>query len=487
MIAIALLLVPVLAAAISILARGAAWGPRASLVGHVATAALAATLAASVLAGGPLSAADGWLRADALAALLALLISVMALLTSWYGHDYLTLVRSLEPPDARWEAGRYEAIVHVLVATMLLAALTDDLALLWIALEGSLLAATVLVGYYRRPGAIEAAWKFLLLGSIGVSLALLATVLLHHAGARALGAGSESLRWSMLMANAASLDAHFVRMAFLFALVGYGAMAGLAPMHSGMPDAHAQAPAPSAALIATALSAVILVALFRFHAIAAASVGPAWSSGLLTLFGALSIAVAVPFLLVQGEFKRLLAWSSLAHIGFVTLAIGFGSPLAGLAGLLHLVVGSFARGLAFLVGGSLLHATGSRRMDHAAGILVASPSLGLLLLVAAIGLVGLPPAGTFVSQWLALTGGLITDRGTAAILSIVALALAFLGISFHVLRMLLGVSLAGFRDRLPRRSHLPMAVLAAFVLILGVWLPSPVRALLDQAARVIRP
>lgn len=482
-----IVVLPLLAAAAALAARGAAWGTRVSLTGHAVSAVGALVLAGSVLAGGPIVAAGGWLRADALAALLVVLVSVMALMSAWYGHDYMALVRTSEPHDARWEEGRYEALVHGLVATLLLAALTDDLALMWIALEGATLCSALLVGYYRRPGALEAAWKYLILGSVGIALALFATVLLHHAGARVMGEGGESLRWSLLMGHAGALDQRFVRLAFLFALVGYGAKAGLAPMHNWIPDAYSQAPAPAAALLATALSAVTLSALLRFHAVAVASVGLAWSSGLLALFGALSMIVAVPFLLVQGEFKRLLAWSSLEHLGFVTLAIGFGSPLAVFAGLLHLLLQSFAKGLAFLVAGSLLRATGSRRMDHASGVLAASPRLGVMLLVAALGLTGLPPAATFVSEWLALAGGFATGRSAAAIVALVALVLAFLGVTFHVSLMLLGTPREGFADPLPRRTYAPLAVLAGLTLVLGLWLPSPLRALVEQASRVLLP
>src|SRR5262249_44611977 len=179
----------------------------------------------------------------------------------------------------------------------------------------------------------------------------------------------------------------------------------LAPMHSWVPDAYSRAPAPATALLATALSAASLSALLRFFAIARAALGPEWPERLLALFGALSMLLAVPFLLVPGEYKRLLAWSSVKHSGLVVLAVGLGTPLALFGGLLHLLVQSLAKSLAFLVGGTLLRTTGSRRLDHWSGILAADRGLGTLLLVAGAGVAGLPPAGTFVSEWLSLAGG----------------------------------------------------------------------------------
>jgi hydrogenase-4 component F len=327
----------------------------------------------------------------------------------------------------------------------------------------------------------------LMLCSVGIALALLGTVLLHHASARVLGEGAAALRWSAVQARAAELDPRIVQLAFVFALVGYGAKAGLAPMHGWMPDAYAQAPAPAAALLATAFTAVTLHALLRFHAIAVGTLGGDWSSHLLTGFGVLSLVVAVPLLVLQGETKRLLAWSSLEHTGLVVLAVGLGSPLAVFAGLLHLVTQSLAKALAFLLAGTLLRATGSRRMDHATGLLRAHPPTALLLLVAGAGLVGMPPAATAVSEWLTLAGGLATPRRAAAWIALAALTVAFLGLAFHFARMLMGAPVRPFEDALPGRARLPLAALAAVLVLLGVWLPSPLRALVEQAARVVRP
>lgn len=484
-----LLLVAPVGGIVCLLLGRSAWTARVLIAACTLVLAFAIALAVRVVAvgGGPFTAAGGWLHADALAALVALIVGGIALPCAWYGTHYMPFVGRRDETDAHWAPGRYEALLLGLLACMLLATVANNLGLMWIAIEGGTLASALLVGYYRRPGAVEAAWKYLVLCSVGISLALLATVLLFYSGGQVFGERGSGLLWTHLRDAATQLDPRFVKLAFLFALAGYGAKAGLAPMHSWLPDAYSQAPTPVAALMSTALLATSLSALLRFFAVTAASTGAAWPGGLFAAFGALSMVLAVPFLLVQGEYKRLLAYSSIEHAGLVTLAIGFGTPLAAFGGLFHLLVQSFAKALAFLLAGTLGRGAHSRRLDHFTGVLEASPALGTLLLVAGLGLVGLPPAGTFVSEWLSLAGGFASGQGTAARVALVALVTVFLGLTFHWSRMVLGRPKEGFADPLPAGSHAPMWLLAGALVLLGVFLPAPVRALLEQASHVVLP
>lgn len=484
---LSLVLVPLLAAGICLVLRGRAGTTRVTLIALGTLLTLTLVLAARVLAGGDLQAGGGWLHADGLSVLVACIIAGVALPCAAYGADYMRHVQQQDHADARWAPGRYEALTLALIACMMLSAIADNLGLLWIAIEGSTLTSALLVGYYRRPGSVEAGWKYLILCSVGISLALFATVLLFYSGAAVFGEQGSTLRWTTLREVAAQLDPRFVKLAFLFALVGYGTKAGLAPMHSWLPDAYSQAPTPAAALMSTALLTTSLAALLRFHAIAVAGVGPDWSGALLTGFGVLSIVVAVPFMLVQGEYKRLLAYSSLEHAGLVALAVGLGTPLALFAGLLHLLVQSLVKALAFLLGGSLLQASGSRRMDHYAGLLDADPRLGTLVVVAGLGLAGLPPLGTFASEWMTLAGGFASRHAGAAIVALIGLTLVFIALAYHFSHIVLGRAREGFVDALPARTRVPMALLAASAILLGVWLPTPVRDLIEHAMRSIRP
>jgi hydrogenase-4 component F len=461
------------------------WSARISITGAALVLALALALAARVLAGGPIVAARGWLHADALGVLLASVTGAVGLAAAWYARSYMA--QEEEGHDASgWASGRYDALFHLLLGSLIVAALANNLGLMWVGIEASTLSSALLVGYYRRPGAVEAGWKYLILCSVGITLALFATVLLYYSGIGHFAARSVGLQWTALRDVAPSLEPRFVRLAFLFALVGYGTKAGLAPMHTWLPDAHSQAPTPVSALLSAALLATALGALLRFHALAVRCVGPGFSEGLLVTFGLLSMAVAVPFLLIQSDYKRLLAYSSVEHTGFVALAVGLGSPLALFGGLFHLITHALGKSLAFLVGGSLKSAMGTARMDRWSGVVESSRPLGALFVAAGVALAGLPPAALFLSEWMVLIGGLQARKGAAAVAALALLAVVFAALAFHWTRMALGRPRSDFRDRLPAGSRRPLWLLAAALLVFGVWLPSPVHQLLAQAAAVIK-
>lgn len=482
-----LLLTPVLAGLACLALRRSAAMPRVALSGACVTLIAALVFAWRVVSGGPFMTAHGWLHGDGLAALVAIVCAIATLAVTVYGRAYMAVLPGLEPGDAGWAPGRWEAIVFGLSACTLLSAVSNNLGLLWVALEGATLASAVLVGYYRRADALEAAWKYLVLCSVGVALALFATVLLYYSSVELFGERGVGLQWTALRSVAQHLEPRFVKLAFLFALVGYGTKIGLAPMHSWVPDAYSRSPAPASAMLSTALSAASVAALLRFFSIARSALGPPWPEHLLALFGAFSMLLSVPFLLTQGEYKRLLAWSGVKHTGFIVLAVGLGTPLALFGGLLHLLVQSFAKGLAFMLGGTLLRASGSRRMDQCTGVLAADRGLGVLLLVAGAGVMGLPPSGTFVSEWLSLAGGFAGPRPVFAILALAALVTGFLGLVFHWSRMLMGPPREGFQDALPRRARVPLWALATLLVTFGLWLPAPVRALIERAMESIRP
>jgi hydrogenase-4 component F len=195
--------------------------------------------------------------------------------------------------------------------------------------------------------------------------------------------------------------------------------------------------------------------------------------------------IALPFILVQGEYKRLLAYSSIEHTGFITLAIGLGTPLAVFGGMLHLLMQSLAKTLAFLAGGTIGRAAGSRRMDHWSGVLAASPALGTLFVGAGLGLAGLPPTGTFVSEWLALAGGFAGPRTGYAVVALVTFAMVFAGLAFHWTRVALGHKRQRWNDPIAPVSRVPLWILLGLLVLFGLWLPAPVRALVEQAAKVV--
>jgi hydrogenase-4 component F len=449
-----------------------------------------------VFAGGPVRAFDGLVALDALGAyMLALVLVVTGIAVAGSpGH----VAHELESGAfRRRDPARYYALLAWFAAGLAAVPLLDSLGLVWVAIEATTIVSALLVGFTRTPQAIEAAWKYLILGSIGIGFALLGTLLLYASSVGVLGETSDALAWTRLIGIAPGLDPAFVRLGFIFALAGYGTKAGLAPFHTWLPDAHSQAPSPVSAMLSGAALAVSLYALARFHLVAVGTLGPAYSSTLLVVFGLLSLAVALPFIVAQGDLKRLLAYSSIEHLGLATMALGFGGQLALLGFTLHLASHGLAKATIFLAAGRLVAERGSRRIGRLAGSLARSPLEGGALVVAALVLAGLPPSGVFVAELAVLFGGVSRGWGAAAAAAAVILALAVAGLLFHVVRVATGP--AGPRGDAdhgagapPSSSSSPsagrvvlLALPLALVVVAGLWTPSPLRAALDQVVLVL--
>jgi hydrogenase-4 component F len=473
----------------------AAWfgGPR--LAPWVALASLgpatASGLALALLtfANGPLRAFDGLVALDAFGAYILVLVLVVAAIALAGSPAHLAReahAGGLRPRDV----GRYYALFLWFAAGLAAVPLVDNLGLVWVGIEATTIVSALLVGFNRTPGAIEAAWKYLILGSIGIGFALLGTLLVYASSVGVLGETSDALTWTRLVAIAPRLDPAFVRLAFIFALAGYGTKAGLAPFHAWLPDAHSQAPSPISAMLSGAALAVSLYALARFHLIATGTLGAGFSSTLLVIFGLLSLAVALPFIVAQSDLKRLLAYSSIEHMGLAVLALGFGGRLALLGLTLHLACHGLAKSTAFLAAGQLVAERGSRRIGRLGGSLARSPADGRALVVAALVLAGLPPSGIFVAELAILFGGVATGWWLASALAALILALAVAGLLFHVVRIAVGpLQPRPDGSPSPRRASpahvLLLSVPLTAVVAAGLWTPSPVAAAFAQVVRVL--
>jgi hydrogenase-4 component F len=472
-------------------ARRAPWLAAAGLGTSIVAGIVLAVL---VFASGPIRAFDGLVAIDAFGAYMLVLVLVVAGIAlagspAHIAHEMHT--GGLRPHDA----GRYYALLVWFAAGLAAVPLLDNLGLVWVGIEATTIVSALLVGFSRTPQAIEAAWKYLILGSIGIGFALLGTLLVYASSVGVLGEGvlgetHDALAWTRLVSIAPALDPAFVRLAFIFALAGYGTKAGLAPFHTWLPDAHSQAPSPISAMLSGAALAVSLYALARFHLIATGTLGPAFSSTLLVVFGLFSLAVALPFIVAQSDLKRLLAYSSIEHLGLAALALGFGGHLALLGFTLHLASHGLAKSTAFLSAGQLVAERGTRRIGRLGGSLARSPADGRALLVAALVLAGLPPSGIFVAELAILFGGVAMGWGLAAGLAALILALAVAGLLFHVVRIAVGP--AGRRVESGPASPRPsvahaflLTVPLTVVVVAGLWTPSPLAAAFDQVVRVL--
>jgi hydrogenase-4 component F len=473
-------------------------------IAAIAVLAPAAGLAVVALGGTSITAFDGMVAVDAFGGMTLLVVTMVGLIALAGSPAFLRHADHEGRLDRRGR-GRYWALLLWFVGALLAVPLLDNLGLVWVAIEAATIVAAMLVGFSRTPAAIEAAWKSLILGSVGIGFALLGTVLAYASSVSVLGATSDALAWTRLDAVASQLDPGLMRLAFIFVLVGYGTKTGLVPFHTWLPDAHSQAPSPVSALLSGAALVVSLYALARFQTITAGAVGTDLPATILVAFGLLSLAVALPFIVAQNDLKRLLAYSSIEHMGLAALALGFGGTLA-LGGLtLHLLAHGLTKGSLFLSGGGLVEAGRSRQILRLGGSIGRTPVDGWAFLAGALLLCGLPPSALFVSELAIVLGGFQQGWGYAAGLAALLLGLTATGFLFHVARVSWGrpvrdaggemVDALGKDAEAPaERSHgaqrrgawvLIVSAPLLIVAVLGVWTPAPLSAAITRVVAVL--
>src|SRR3954466_6856348 len=297
----------------------------------------------------------------------------------------------------------YHSMFQVFGFTMLLALLTNNIGILWVAMEAATLATVLLVSLYRTPASLEAAWKYFILCGVGIAQALFGTILLYFAAEKVLGAGGNALLWTELNQVKASLEPTVLALAFVFLLVGYGTKVGLVPLHNWLPDAHAEGPTPVSAVLSGLLLNVALYAVVRCKVLVDGALPHAFAKNLMIGFGLLSVVVAALLLSRQKDIKRLFAYSSIEHMGIVTFAFGMGGMVANFAALLHMTVHSLTKSAIFFTVGHATQKTGTQVMDDIRGLITISPMLGWGLVLATLAILGMPPFGVFTSEFMVLT------------------------------------------------------------------------------------
>jgi hydrogenase-4 component F len=483
------LLVPVLTALAGVL-PAPRWVKEVNLVGGLAvTLVLAVGTAGDFLAGSTPSAFGEALRVDGLSALVLVLSALVGLLSGAYSVGYLRRndARGLVSP---WRRREFDALVPLYVFAMLLVTVSNNLGILWIAVELTTLVSVFLVAFHNRDTSLEAAWKFLVLGSLGLAFALLGTVLLFASGRGVLGEGMSALHWTRLVAAADELHPFTLKLGVVFALVGYGTKAGLAPMHTWKPDAYREAPSPTGLLMAVGMLNGAVYCLLRVHLIAKAALGPEFSGGLLLVLGLLSVAVATPFILIQWNLKRLLAYSSVEHVGIMALAVGLGAEAATFGALLHMTYHTLAKPLSFFAAGTLAQLHGSSDFDAIGpGTLGRAPVASSLFVLAVVIITGSPPFGIFFSEMTILKAGFTGPHTLATSVFLGCLVLLFCGFFYQVGRLVLGAQPAtqGPLSE-PERFDVGSAVtLGAAALAVGsaFYLPPAMLDLIHAAVRVV--
>lgn len=482
---IALLAVPFAAA----LACLVLWSPRTVLVVLAASGMLVAALAGLagwlVFTGGPLFAAASWLFLDALSAYNLLVLVVVYLLCTVYAFGYFAHASAAADWN-RAKARQFGALWAGALAAMILVLLSNNLGILWVGIEATTVLTAFLICLHVSSESLEAMWKYLLICSVGVGLAFLGTLLVARSAVPLGLDPAEALLWTSLREHAATLDPTTVKAGFLFVLVGYGTKAGLAPMHNWLPDAHSQAPAPVSALFSGFMLNAALYCLMRYLPLVEGATGQVgWGRDLLVLFGLASILVAAAFILLQNDVKRLLAYSSVEHLGIVTLGLGLGG-LGTFAALFHTANHSLAKTLAFSSAGRLGQAYGSHDLGVLRGTLRARPLWGLGLFGGLLALIGLAPFAVFMSELQIARAAVASGSIVTLVLFLAGLGAVFVGALRYALSMAWGHSDEAPPPERPRAVEALLVLAPLLVLLgLGLWMPVPFQAVLEQAAAVI--
>ena len=381
---------------------------------------------------------------------------------SYIGHE-LEIGR-VTPANLRF----YHAMYQMMMFGMNLALLSNNIGLMWVAIELATLTTVLMVGLYRTHEALEAAWKYFILGSVGIALALFGTILVYVAAQPVLGEGMPSMVWSNLLKEAARFDPAMLNVAFVFLLVGYGTKVGLAPFHAWLPDAHAEGPTPISAVLSGLLLNVALYAVLRFKLLMAANEAAVAPGPLMIALGLLSLVFAAFMLYRRRDIKRLFAYSSIEHMGIIVFAFGIGGPLANFAGLLHMVMHSLTKSAIFFAVGNVTQIKGTQKLAEIRGLTQSHPALGWGLVLAVLSIAGLPPSGVFMSEFLVVTTS-FARMPLLALILVFGLLLAFGALLMRLTEVAFGTPTG--QNAPMHGSLMPLWLHLALVYLIGLHMP----------------
>jgi len=426
-------------------------------------------------------APGAYLLVDEFSTIFLVLINFVSFTTSVFSATYV----AHEVETGRVTPGflrLYHALYQALTLAFNLALLSNNIGIMWVAIELATLTTVVMVGIYRTHAAVEAAWKYFLLASVGIALALFGTILVYMAAEPVMGAGLNAMIWTDLVSHAASLEPAMLNLAFVFLLLGYGTKIGLFPLHAWLPDAHAEGPTPITAVLSGLLLNVALYALLRCKMLMAGDPGALAPGPLMILMGLVSLLFGAFMLYRRRDIKRLFAYSSIEHMGLITFAFGLGGPLANFAGLLHMVLHSLTKSAIFFAVGDISQVKGTQKIAEMGGLTQTNPLIGWGLVVGGAAIAGLPPLGIFTSEFLTVSATLAAKPWLA--LPLVLGLLIAVGALFLQLNRIAFGEPKGANHKV-KCSYIPMFVHLALVLAAGIYLPSTLVAWFQAVARLL--
>src|SRR6476661_124716 len=471
-----LFLIPALAAVVIALLPGS------KLSAYVnAGASFLTFLAALSLLWAERPAPGAYVLVDEFNTIFVVLITFVAFTTSVFSATYV---------EYELETGRvtpaflklYHSLYQALTLCFVLALLSNNIGVMWVAIELATLTTVIMVGIYRTHAAIEAAWKYFILASVGIALALFGTILVYMAAEPVMGAGLNAMVWTDLVPRAASLEPAMLNLAFVFLLLGYGTKIGLFPLHAWLPDAHAEGPTPISAVLSGLLLNVALYALLRFKLLLAANPNALAPGPLMVIIGLVSLIFAAFMLYRRRDIKRMFAYSSIEHMGIITFSFGMGGPLANFAGLPHMALHSLTKAAIFFAVGNISRVKGTQKIADMGGLTETNPVLGWGLVLGVVAIAGLPPLGIFSSEFLVVSS-------TFAREPLLALPLV-LGLLVGVGALFLRLNAIAFGEphgpnHESKGSYLPMFAHLGLVLVAGIYLPGPLVAWFQNVAKLL--
>lgn len=438
-------------------------------------------LTVQIIDRGPLLVWDKAFYIDALNVFLVTLTAFVGLTTSIFSRPYMRIERDhgkMTPPRMRL----YHSMYQLFNFTMLLALTTNNMGIIWVAMEAATLSTVLLVSVYRTAASLEAAWKYFILCGVGIAQALFGTVLLYMAAEKVIGSEGGALLWTNLDAVKAQLDPNIITLAFAFLFIGYGTKVGLVPVHNWLPDAHAEGPTPVSAVLSGLLLNVALYAILRCKVLTGGALRNQLSGHLMMGFGLLSVVAAVFFIIRQKDVKRMFAYSSIEHMGMITFAFGVGGPIATYAGLLHMTVHSLIKSAIFFAVGHATQKAGTQVMEHIRGLIKVSPTVAWGLMLGSLAILGMPPFGVFASEFLIVTTAM-REQPWATPFLLLALGLAFASVFSRVQPMVFGET--NVRPLAHPPALIPVFVHLALGLMLGLYIPPYLDAWYRQAAAML--
>jgi hydrogenase-4 component F len=376
----------------------------------------------------------------------------------------------------------YHAMFQCMLFGMNLAFVSNNIGLMWVAVEIATLSTVLMVGIYRTHAAIEAAWKYFILGSVGIALALFGTILVYMAAIPVVGEGRDAMVWTVLIQHAASFDPALLNVAFVFLFLGYGTKVGLAPLHAWLPDAHAEGPTPISAVLSGLLLNVALYALLRFKMLLAVNPDAIAPGPLMVTMGLVSLVFAAFMLYRRRDIKRLFAYSSIEHMGIIVFAFGMGGPLANFAGLLHMVMHSLTKSSIFYAVGHISQIKGTQKIADIRGLTETHPALGWALVMGVVAIAGLPPLGIFMSEFLVVSST-FARQPLLAIVLVFGLLLAFGALMLRLTSVAFGAPRGSVEPA--QASYVPMFAHLSLVLVAGIYLPAPLVAWFQHVAGLL--